>query len=50
MRVLDGKQKLVRIFIGNAEKWHHQPLDRALLERLRKAGFAGASAPASSRR
>jgi len=43
MRVLDGEQFLVRIFFGEADKWHHQPLDRALLERLRRAGFAGAT-------
>jgi uncharacterized protein len=41
MRVLDGEQTLVRIFIGESDKWHHQPLDRALIERLRKEGFAG---------
>ena len=44
MRVLDGEQLLVRIFIGDSDKWHHQPLHRALLERLRKEGFAGATA------
>jgi PII-like signaling protein len=43
MRVLDGQQTLVRIFIGESDKWHHQPLYRALLERLRKEGFAGAT-------
>ena len=43
MRILDGEQTLVRIFIGDADKWHHQPLDRALIERLRKEGFAGAT-------
>jgi hypothetical protein len=43
MRVLDGEQLLVRIFFGDADKWHHQPLDRALLERLRREGFAGAT-------
>jgi PII-like signaling protein len=43
MRVLDGEQTLVRIFIGDSDKWHHQPLDQALLERLRKEGFAGAT-------
>jgi PII-like signaling protein len=43
MRVLDGEQFLVRIFIGEADKWHHQPLERALLERLRREGFAGAT-------
>jgi PII-like signaling protein len=43
MRVLDGEQFLIRIFIGDADKWHHTPLDRALLERLRREGFAGAT-------
>jgi PII-like signaling protein len=43
MRVLDGEQFLVRIFFGDSDKWHHQPLDRALLERLRREGFAGAT-------
>jgi PII-like signaling protein len=43
MRVLDGEQSLVRIFIGETDKWHHQPLATALIERLRKEGFAGAT-------
>jgi PII-like signaling protein len=43
MRVLDGEQLLVRIFIGDSDKWHHRPLPSALLERLRKEGFAGAT-------
>src|SRR5262245_1518141 len=43
MRILDGEQFLVRIFMGDADKWHHQPLERALLERLRREGFAGAT-------
>jgi hypothetical protein len=43
MRILDGQQVLARIFIGESDKWHHQPLYRALVERLRKEGFAGAT-------
>lgn len=43
MRKLDGEQVLVRIFIGESDKWHHQSLYIALLERLRKEGFAGAT-------
>jgi PII-like signaling protein len=43
MRVLDGEQILVRIFIGESDRWHHQPLSVALLERLRREGFAGAT-------
>jgi len=34
---------LARIFFGEDEKWHHRPLDRVLLERLRREGFAGAT-------
>jgi uncharacterized protein len=43
MRVLDGDQCLVRIFLGESDQFHHQPLSRALLERLRREGFAGAT-------
>lgn len=43
MRVLDGDQFLVRIFLGESDKWHHTPLARAILDRLRAAGFAGAT-------
>jgi PII-like signaling protein len=43
MRSLDGEQLLVRIFIGESDRWHHQPLHVALVERLRTEGFAGAT-------
>ena len=43
MRVLDGEQTLVRIFIGEGDHWHHRSLGMALLERLRREGFAGVS-------
>lgn len=43
MRVLTGEQMLVRVFIGESDRWHHQPLATALLERLRCEGFAGAT-------
>lgn len=43
MRVLDGNQFLVRVFIGESDRWKHQPLSTALLERLRTEGFAGAT-------
>jgi PII-like signaling protein len=43
MRILDGEQSLVRIFIGESDIWQHRPLARALLERLRAEGFAGAT-------
>lgn len=43
MRVLDGEQTLVRIFVGEGDLWHHRPLPIAILERLRAEGFAGAT-------
>jgi PII-like signaling protein len=43
MRVLDGEQVLVRIFIGESDRWHQQSLETALIERLRREGFAGAT-------
>jgi uncharacterized protein len=43
MRVLTGEQLLVRIFVGESDRWHHQPLATALVERLRREGFAGAT-------
>jgi uncharacterized protein len=43
VRALEGEQVMVRIFFGESDKWHHRPLEAALLERLRAAGFAGAT-------
>jgi len=43
MRVLDGEQVLVRVFVGESDKWQHRPLAAALVERLRSEGFAGAT-------
>lgn len=43
MRVLDGEQTLVRIFVGEGDQFRHQQLASALLERLRREGFAGAT-------
>jgi len=43
VRVLDGEQVLARVFIGESDKWRLQPLYRALVERLRAEGFAGAT-------
>jgi uncharacterized protein len=43
MRVLEGEQVLVRIFVGESDRWQHRPLWVALLERLREVGFAGAT-------
>src|SRR2546423_6840172 len=43
MRALSGEQMMVRIFFGESDRWKHRPLEAALLERLRKEGFAGAT-------
>lgn len=43
MRVIDGEQILVRIFVGESDRWRHQSLSQALVERLRREGFAGAT-------
>lgn len=43
MRVLSGEQVMVRVFIGESDRWQHQALATALLERLRREHFAGAT-------
>jgi PII-like signaling protein len=43
VRVLEGEQWMVRIFIGESDRWQGRPLADALLERLRREGFAGAT-------
>jgi PII-like signaling protein len=41
---IEGKAKLVRIFLGESDRWNGQPLYVALVEEMRKAGLAGATA------
>ena len=43
MRVLDGEATLVRVFIGESDQWRHHPLALAVVERLRKEGYSGAT-------
>lgn len=43
MRVLTGEQMLVRVFIGESDRWQHRNLASALVERLREEHFAGAT-------
>ena len=43
MRKLDGEQVLMRIFIGESDRWEHRPLHAALLELFRSRGLAGAT-------
>jgi len=43
MTRLIGDQLLMRIFIGESDRAGHKPLYEALVELLRKEGFAGAT-------
>jgi hypothetical protein len=40
---LDGDGKLVRIFIGESDTWHGNPLYQAIVQRARAEGLAGAT-------
>ncbi len=43
MRRIDGEQILMRIFLGESDKWEGRPLWSALLEVFRAKGLAGAT-------
>jgi hypothetical protein len=36
--------KLLRVFIGEADRWHGRPLYEAIIEEARRRGLAGATA------
>jgi PII-like signaling protein len=38
-----GKAKLMRIFLGEADRWHDEPLYDAIVKQLRMMGIAGAT-------
>jgi uncharacterized protein len=40
---IEGSGKLLRIFIGESDRWGRQPLYTAIVEAARKAGLAGAT-------
>lgn len=40
---LDGEGFLLRIYIGEQDKWHHQPLYEAIVLKARELGLAGAT-------
>jgi PII-like signaling protein len=40
---LEGEGKLLRIFVGESDRWHGKPLYQAIVERVRKQGLAGAT-------
>lgn len=39
----EGERTLMRIHIGESDKWHGKPLYQALLELFRSDGFSGAT-------
>ena len=41
MRRISGEQCLMRIFIGDSDRYQHRPLHEALAELFRTNGFAG---------
>src|SRR5215475_14837595 len=43
MRQIKGEQVLMRIFIGQTDRWERKPLYSALLELFRSKGLAGAT-------
>ena len=40
---IEGEGKLLRVFVGESDRWHSKPLYQAIVERVRKEGLAGAT-------
>jgi uncharacterized protein len=40
---LEGEGKLLRIFIGESDRWQGKPLYQAIVQRVRAEGLAGAT-------
>ena len=40
---IPSEGKLLRIFIGESDRWHHQPLYEAIVMKARELGLAGAT-------
>lgn len=40
---LEGRGKLLRIFVGESDTWHGKPLYQAIVQRVREHGLAGAT-------
>lgn len=40
---LQGESKLLRIFIGESDRWHHRPLYEEIVRLARERGLAGAT-------
>lgn len=41
---IEGEGKLLRIFIGESDRWEGKPLYEAIIRKAREAGLAGATA------
>lgn len=41
--MIEGAARRVSIYIGESDRWHHQPLHTAIVETLRREGAAGAT-------
>ncbi|HEY2460676.1 MAG TPA: DUF190 domain-containing protein [Candidatus Acidoferrum sp.] len=39
----EGERTLMRIHLGESDKWHGKPLFEAIVQMLRKEGFSGAT-------
>jgi len=40
---INGEGKILRIYIGETDRWKHQPLYHALIKKFKEAGLAGAT-------
>ena len=40
---IEGEGKLLRVFVGESDRWHGKPLYQAIVERVRTEGLAGAT-------
>ncbi len=40
---IEGKAKMLTIYMGEGDRYHHRPLYQVLVERIRKEGLAGAT-------
>jgi PII-like signaling protein len=40
---IEGAGKILRIYTGNSDKWHGEPLHSAILYRAKQEGLAGAT-------
>jgi uncharacterized protein len=40
---IEGKGKLLRVYVGESDTWHGKPLYHEIVERVRAEGLAGAT-------